>query len=245
MFRPIIVIFSFIFVLLVVGQPGLAVPITFVSTDNHKTWPGWHNGINDAVDSLGIIDVYRVAVTVDQSAITRVSFYYWLDNLLMRPADLFIDANNDRTWDYVGRIFDPQSPIPPESSLFSVYRVNLSYQYPSPDQASYLYAYWSPDPSTYRAGHPIAVEESILNQFVGYGFYSGWRALKTPTTFTLYLAPIPISHTFTIAWTTQCANDVVFESFSIPSPWSMPEPATIWLMLLFLLVVVCWRKFSG
>jgi hypothetical protein len=83
--------------------------------DHNNYWPGWQSQFGgpwadydakvNALDYIGTPDVLGGTATINNGSLTNLTFNVksmavnvWKD---LKPADLFIDTNGDRTWDYV------------------------------------------------------------------------------------------------------------------------------------------------
>jgi hypothetical protein len=97
-----------------------------------------------------------------------------------------------------------------------------------------------------RDNHPVGYTPSGGDQIVGSVYFSGWMTPvnKNPVSsyfdFSSYTS-LFLGNKFTIGWTVNCANDVVYETINNP----VPEPSTLLLLgagILVLVVVMRYRK---
>lgn len=233
-----VVAFSMISFLLCVSSAG-AVPVTF--GDSAHYWTGWNNGSgDDSNDTIGtpnfsggVVDVttggYLSQITVNQN--TPYDSHY----SVLAPGDLFIDANANGTWDYFidltsWDVAGPNNPNP-ASGNYTLYAISLSLGNPSNNPGYILSGEdnsgaWSG--YLIRDDHPVAVANSVDKTDTGNDvIFSGWNDDYIESwTFTFDDEAVLLGSEFTIGWTANCANDVLYETMSNP----VPEPATMLLL---------------
>jgi len=233
-------------VLFVVLMSPYAFATTITVNDQHKHWPGWHNGqSSDDKDQIGVPDFLTVTADVTTGSgggyLTKLTFNYqnYADSVLV-PGDLFIDSQGDGYWDYVVKLKGNKA-----SGLYDLYHFNSSipanymswtkgiqndswYQLSGKDGQSPWGGY------DIRDDHPIAIDLSIIpsaayTTVAAAVNFSGWPGSGTSSfDFTNLFVD---SKDFYVAWTVTCANDVLFEK--IPNPYHsppVPEPATMFLL---------------
>lgn len=216
-------------------------PYTVGFGDHVNYWEGWGNGEDDGTPTVGIPNLtggtvlvssggYLAGITVTQSS-ANASYYG-----VLTAGDLFIDKNADKIWDYFIDLTDwtlagktNPDPAVGNYSIFSLALAlgdkssNPGYILSGTDNTNGWVGY------NIRDGHPVAVDRSVVpgtptGQDV---HFTGWNDLYNESwTFTFPDGVISLSDEFTIGWTVNCANDVLYETMKNP----VPEPAT---MLLF------------
>ena len=228
-------------------------------TDGAIHWPSWTNGIDDTTDHIGHIDfIDGQIVTTDSGVLERITFNYLNNNASLMPMDLFLDTDADNVWDYVVKLYMGQNTnhiyILPDN--YSLYQISV----PEDSRSAYVEAWLTPDPSYYREGHPVALE-SYPSSPIGTVYFDGWKADPNgssilSSTFYFYnnnniTSPVEItlSDNFIIAWTVQCANDVLYYEHREVTPTypyggssTIPEPSSVVLVGIGLLGVVFWSR---
>jgi hypothetical protein len=225
------------------GNVG-AVTVAFDDTQNY--WPGWDATGNNSQDTVGIPDFQGgEAIISEDGYLTILTFDYTSDESwatscweVLSPGDLFIDVNSDSKWNYLVKLLD-ETPGPynsdPEPDEYGLYSIDLAlngsglgYTLSGTDNSGPWSGY------NIRDGHPVALDVTA-DQFVRNIYFDGWETLNNlddplSSTFDftyggqdgIYLGAAE----FTISWTVNCANDVVYETITNPTP----EPATMLLL---------------
>jgi hypothetical protein len=217
--------------------------------DDSIYWPGWENTdtyptpVDNDRDYIGdpnftggeaeVIDGYLRSLRFDQDKTGTVS--------ILAPGDLFlnVNANNDTTWDYVVDLsnWPASSKSNPDvgEDDYNIYSVvlDLGHGGTSIDNPGYILSGtdntggWS---GWYiRDNHPVAASGIEWQQTAGLrgkADFSGWPdTLQTSYLFEFAHGLIAINEPFTIGWTANCANDVIYETVN-----PVPEPATMFLL---------------
>jgi len=213
--------------------------VTFGDTRNY--WSGWANGEDDNSPTVGIPDLtggsvevssggYLKKITVNQNSAN--SPYY----SVLTAGDLFIDNNANKIWDFFIDLTDWTSAGTTNSNpVQGNYRI-LSFAFPLGEKNSNAGYILSGTDNTngwigynIRDMHPVAVDRSIVTGIdTGKEVqFTGWNDLYNESwVFNFPDGAILLGDEFTIGWTVNCANDVLYETMKNP----VPEPAT---MLLF------------
>jgi hypothetical protein len=223
-------------------------------TDNATHWPGWPDSQNpsrNSIDAFGEPDITGGTIVIsDMGLLQQVTFNFstppgWTFSL-MYPGDLFLDTDSDGTWDYVVSLYngntnesDNQTRYQPHSpfSPAPVYSINLPLDGPASQGSSPSFGYLitGADNTGYWAGYlirndqPFAVTglTSSNSTSLGNAVVSFTDEHESPLVFALDLSSteIPISGPLTIGFTTNCANDVVYDTVT-----PIPEPPTNMLL---------------
>lgn len=217
--------------------------------DSNNYWPGWKNTTGDDTnDAIGVPN-FNPTVTdgkavFDSGKLTKLSFTVqnWNTSVLA-PGDLFIDINSDSRWDYVVNLTSWNTPgysgnTWPSPGYYNIYSVNVaikgtvaiqddSYILSGKDNknASYLNGQsYKWQGYLIRDNHPVALKDGLLTSLAGSVYFSGWGG-SPYFDFGSGLAYSPGG--ITVGWTTNCANDVVYEHINAPP---VPEPTTMLLL---------------
>jgi PEP-CTERM motif len=205
-----------------------AAPIAF--TDNVNQWSPIFGNM-PTTEVYGTPDVLGGFVDVADSKLTSVTINlksvspHW--NLL-EPGSLFIDANADKTWDY---LVDTAADDPSDSDAagdYKLYRISQPFD-AAATNANYLMSY-SDNGGSWRVGAPVSMKEEYLTEKIGTAHFSGWptdvgQGVTTSITYEDFSFTIALDDYFTIGWAPTCANDVVLTTVS-----PVPEPATMLLL---------------
>jgi len=183
------------------------------------------NGGTVTFSGAGVLE----EVTVDYS---RESSTYWEYYI---PGDLFIDADADGNWDFIA-----DSPGSQGAGMWQVYS--------APDSVSYLKTPWHDYFGDVRNKHPYAVdnleEGTLLGQVSFDGWYDPGFGGSRSTSWDFTSLGLDLGQQFILAYTVNCANDVLYEQITRPegSPPNVPIPGAVWLLGSGLLALVGLRK---
>ena len=205
--------------------------------DNSNYWPGWDNGSgDDDIDHLGIPDFTGGTAEVVNHNLDSITFNQavLLSSLwgVISPGDLFIDSNNDQTWDYVVDLTawtesGSGNPVPGAGNYY-IYSISLGLNDPNgyilsgTDNTDDWLGY------NIRDNHPVAYGGDLDDPY-GQVLFSGWGSLPD-SEYTFNFSGLPdgglvLEGNCTIGWMVNCANDVIYETMS-----ATPEPATLFLL---------------
>lgn len=217
---------------------SVAAPYTVPFTDTQNYWPGWNNNTgDDSKDSIGTpnftdgtVEVsgggYLTKITVNQNS--SPSSYG-----VLSPGDLFIDVNNNKIWDYVVDLtsWNVAGKDNPKAGpgAYKIWELSLAlgdrlnntgYILSGEDNKNDWSGYYI------RDKHPVAWDGTNGTDSGYTALFSGWSTSPTGSMDFEFPEFILLGEYFTIGWTVNCANDVIYETMKNP----VPEPAT---MLLF------------
>ena len=205
-----------------------AAPIAF--TDNVDQWtPNFGN--KPGVDVWGTPDVLGGFADVDAGRLLSVTINlksvspYWS---LLEPGSLFIDANADKTWDY---LVDTAADDPGDSDAagdYKLYKISQPF-YATATNNNYMMSY-SDNGGSWRVGAPVSILDAYLTDQVGTARFSGWptdvgQGVTTSITYEKFSFTIAVGDSFTIGWAPTCANDVLLATIN-----PVPEPAAMLLL---------------
>ncbi len=222
--------------------------ITLPFGDTAIYWPGWQNGTSDdGQDSIGIplftggqavLDNsgnWLKTLTIDQSI---TSSPYWG---VLAAGDLFISNDGDNNWEYFVDLstWTASGKNNPDATAnnYPIYQIDmlLGFQGGNPgyilsgaDNTNGWSGYYI------RNSHPVAVGTFTPPSnppTVHFSGLNGSPALSYSFDFTNLSGGngLPLGNDFTIGWTVNCANDVIYESFHRQGN-QVPEPATMLLL---------------
>ncbi|MBI4766336.1 MAG: PEP-CTERM sorting domain-containing protein [Deltaproteobacteria bacterium] len=198
--------------------------------DQNIYWPGWQStSPNDAFrnrlnnnDYYGVPDILGGNAIVTNGSLTNLSFNVKnTDNSLwgvLKPADLFIDTNNDKTWDYVVNMLSSNDTAG-DYGLYSISQpLNGSYDLAFVDGIG---------PAGIRYKHPVGVTVAGAHEEITFGgFVNPGEGNTTIVAFGFNQGLPLVGGEFAIGWAVNCANDVIYEEMN----YQVPEPATLLLL---------------
>jgi hypothetical protein len=205
--------------------------------DNTLYWAGWPSQFNDSLgialntwlDAWGTPNILGGSATInDNGYLTSVTFDVqntrpsgW-DSLL--PADLFIDTDNDKIWDYVVNLITPAYTSVLNPGLYAIDQP----LYDLATNNNYIISNVPGYSGRIRDNHPIGVTGGT---YIGPVNFSGWpvsaaNGATTSVSFILGDQDILLGSNFALGWTVTCANDVIYAEMN----HQVPEPATLFLL---------------
>jgi len=205
-----------------------AAPIAF--TDNVNQWTPTFGNM-PGTDVYGTPDVLGGYADVETGILRSVTINlksvspYWY---LLEPGSLFIDANADKTWDY---LVDTAADIPNGSDAegsYNLYKISQPFD-DSSTNINYRLSY-SLNGGSWRVGAPVSMIDASLTNQIGTAYFSGWpvtlaQGSTDSITYSKFSFDIALGDSFTIGWAPTCANDVLVATVS-----PVPEPATMLLL---------------
>ena len=198
----------------------------FTQNSDLTDWPSgsWPSSdlSDNGNDNIGNPEVSGGGGTIDSSGqghLNEVYFNYdasWSSS--MKPGDLFIDIHADQDWDYV-----ITSGALGNNSVPTLYTISNPFSALKGSNDNYYLLSDLFHNSGYRNDHPVGV-----NIDDGWSDSNALFELDTVSkTVTFSGFDIDLQgQDFIIAWTQDCANDVVYEKITNP----VPEPATMLLV---------------
>jgi hypothetical protein len=207
-------------------------------TDSTTHWPGWggqpsygSSTVNeDSQDTIANPQISDGFITISDTGFLKSITYNfssppgWTSSQ-MKPGDLFLDINNDGSWDFVLSLYNGQS----NSDNYNKYIPTISGTdapfYHITSGAEYLITgndgtgYWFLN--DIRNNHPFAL--TGLTDLAGMGSISSdINSISiSPFTYTVPDNTIFVVGSFTFGFATNCANDDVYESMPLPEPGSV------------------------
>lgn len=234
--------------LLITLNPGVSSSLTINFTDNTTYWPQWGNtdhdswpGTDNNLDTIGFPNFTGGSVEVNNFYLTAITFSFasWGSGSgwnKLEPGDLFLNVDEDTNWEYV--IYADNNPNKQDGQLpgswnYNLYATDLALN----DTTAYVMSgkdntgYWSG--YLIRDTHPIGLNPTVVSNSPSLGAvsFNGWTTSSLVFTFPAQTIPLT-SGIFTIGFTVNCANDVVYETLELPRPPQQvaPEPASMLLM---------------
>jgi len=191
--------------------PAQATAFTF--GDDAIYWPGWDNGtVEDSIDVLGVPSITGGSGTIDNGILTEVIFDYASNDSRLRAGDLFIDLGADATWDYI-----VQAKTGSQYALGNPVALG-SDSYILSEQA------WGAQGGNIRNEHPAYYDFNendnpvLINEDAA---LTDFTDLTGHVVFANLDLDLMQAQDFIIGFTTNCANDVVYERVSVPEPGPM------------------------
>ncbi len=203
--------------------------------DSSIYWEGWSASTHNTRDSVGTPDFLGGSAQISLDGyLTGLTFrlrprsnlHLWD---ILTPVDLFINTNSsDSNWDFLVDLVDENLALKdgndPYYNLYEIDQAIAGNDYTMSSMPGY----------DWRKNHPVGFE--VGSQLPsGSVLFSGWPELPSgagantvlEASFIFGEDAVPLSgDSFTIGWTVNCANDVVYEEVAVPTP----EPASLLLL---------------
>lgn len=203
--------------------------------DTSKFFPGYANNTpDDGKDVIGVPDFTGGTATFSSGQLTKVSFSITSPTAPTSPGDLFIGIGSSwyfvdlTTWTIPGS----HNPVALAGN-YNIYSININeangFTLSGQDNVGGWAGYEIRDKS------PVAWKGSTISD-VGDVYFSGWNTTSY-FDFGGVLSYSP-GDTITIAWSPNCANDVLYETIKTP----VPEPSILVLLGSGLLAIAAVRK---
>ncbi|MBU1248094.1 MAG: hypothetical protein KKB70_05305 [Proteobacteria bacterium] len=192
------VAFITMFLLMLIASVAHAGVYTFEDTVNY--WPGWANGTSDdSKDVIGVPNFTTGTVSYQNGGImTGFSVNYTAGSAYnnLGSGDLFINVNNDNSWDYVVDLSGRNG------GTVGVYAFNVDYD----ATGSYIMS----TGSGIREDHPTGA--IVSGAPVAYATWSGLETWQNSgQVLTTSIEGLNLDYeVLTVGYTVSCANDVVF-----------------------------------
>lgn len=189
--------------------------------DSTKHWEGWGTWQENDQDTIGIPNFLGGQATITTGpglyTLTSVDFFLTADKYessynSLTSGDLFLNTDNDESWNYVVRLNSDLSA--------SVFAVDLSYT----DANGYILGHAG---GNYRDNHPAWAKLDGLTPMQA----ATWSGLPdypgSGATGTVSISGLDIDYSkLSLAYSVSCANDVVFEAGISQTP----IPGAVWLL---------------
>jgi hypothetical protein len=226
-------------ILLAAGSVSASYTVKFGDTAAY--WPGYK--LSHPEDEIGVpIFPYLtagLATLSNDKKLQSVTFSYQSGSAvgwsLLKPGDLFLDVDSADGWDYVVHHSGN------DWALYSFADIALS----QPDAYQVVQASAWPG-YTVRTGHPWALRNDCVTANgtgIGDVAFDGWKNLGAGQTGTstfdfsgLPLGGLEVDRLL-LGFTVNCANDVIYESISLPEPASV----VVWGLLSLTFAGGSWR----
>lgn len=200
---------------LAAGQNAYATPVTQTFADTAINWAEWTDNVTNPAatgDTYGTPTISSTFVTTDNFDLNYIAFQIGNAYTGVKSGDLFIDANADKTWDYVvksyGFTLDSNAIL-----AAGLYAINVGLT----DDAKYLTA----TATNERTGHATGLADMTTARYLGSVGYASEGTVSpyyVAFDFTGLNTALSFDRDFIIGYTFTCANDVVYQQVPVPEP---------------------------
>lgn len=199
---------------------------TYTYADTALNWDTWHTSNNQEVDPLGHPNIASTTIVMNDAQLQKISFNYaspttFSDASILKSGDLFLDANGDKTWDYVVKAIG--SNLNSTSSVLGLYEINVAL-HAANTYALSSYAYVADNTDTFstktnfRAGIPVGLLSSVTAGQNAIGAV-GYTANANGISFDFGTNSIlNFESPFIIGYGVTCGNDVIYQAAPVPEP---------------------------
>lgn len=198
---------------LAAGQNAYATPVTQTFADTAIIWDGWSAQVNDSTsENIGFPKIESTSVSMDEHTLTKIVFNLSETYLGVDSGDLFIDANADKTWDYVVKTLN-----------YGLNTTSTAYLYAINAGLTDFGKYETSAIPGGRIGHATGLEDMTAASILGTVSYVAQGGPTYSPGFVSFdfaglNAPLSFTSDFIIGYTFTCANDVVYEQVPVPEP---------------------------
>lgn len=199
------------------SQSAHATPVTTTFADNALNWAGWTASSNNLADPWGTPDFASTSVTMDGNQLEKIVFNYvpGYTNYNVFSGDLFIDADNDLTWDYVVKSLGTSLNNTTVPTL-NLYSISVAIK-PAVNPFDIYQESYGPAGTSIRGDLPVGLLSETPGQDIGDVAYS---ATASGVSFD-FGANSPLFFQdpyFAIGYAVTCANDVIYQEVPVPEP---------------------------
>ncbi len=210
---------------LAISQAAHATPVTYTYADNAVNWDTWTASNNNLDDPLGSPDFASTSITMDQTQLQKIVFNYVPGTYnpatyILKSGDLFIDANADKTWDYVVKAIGQDLD---KNYTLGLFAINIALH----DTSAYAYSSYPyvenntnlyPTATNFRPGLPVGLLDSVTENESAIASVN-YSATTSGISFDFGSnSLLNFDDPFIIGYAVTCGNDVIYQAAPVPEP---------------------------